>query len=81
MKPSPNTKVQGKHYDFLKFETIEVIEAVVRREELPRESAYCIGNALKHLLRAGLKEGEDWMDDVEKAENYLHRATTGDWKK
>jgi hypothetical protein len=32
---------------------------------------------LKHLLRAGLKD--DLMCELKKAENYLHRARTGEW--
>lgn len=73
-------KVKGEHYDFRACrESIEVIEQVVSREGLPREAAYCIGNALKYLLRAGNKPGEFWADDIAKAENYLHRALTGVW--
>ena len=72
-------KVQGKHYDSCGVETIEIIESVVTREKLPRKAAYNVGNAIKYLLRAGLKDGESWEDDVAKAENYLHRARTGVW--
>lgn len=72
-------KVQGKHYDGCGVETIEIIESVVNREKLPRNAAYSIGNAIKYLLRVGLKDGESWEDDVAKAENYLHRARTGVW--
>ena len=72
-------KVHGKHYDECGVETIEIIESVVNRGKLPRKAAYSIGNAIKYLLRVGLKEGESWEDDVAKAENYLHRARTGVW--
>lgn len=78
-------KVAGCHYDMETtsgpLETIEVLESVVRREALPRAAAYCVGNALKYLLRAGNKPGESWRDDLAKAENYLHRALTGAWLK
>lgn len=79
-KSEASEKVAGKHYDFPQCsETIDVIEMVVSRDGLPRKSAYCIGNALKYLLRAGNKPGEQWKDDIAKAENYLHRALTGEW--
>lgn len=78
---SKKGKIAGDHYKSLPCETIDIIEHVVMRESLPPKAAYCIGNALKYLCRCGLKEGEDWKDDVAKAENYLHRAITGEWKK
>ena len=81
MNPTKNTKVAGTHYDMKPIhETIQIIEDVVTRENIPRKSAYAIGNAIKYLLRVGKKQGENWQDDVEKAENYLHRALTGEWK-
>lgn len=74
------SKVSGRHYDFAPVrEAMELIEQVVGREGVPRRAAYCIGNALKYLIRAGAKPGEPWEDDVRKAENYLHRAHTGEW--
>lgn len=62
-----------------KFEAIDVIEAVVSRETLPRPVAYCVGNALKYILRAGNKPNAMTLVDLAKAENYLHRARTGAW--
>lgn len=74
------SKTEGRHYDFpVCRESIDVIELVVSRESIPRGTAFCIGNALKYLLRAGNKPGESWIDDIAKAENYLHRALTGEW--
>lgn len=81
-KPAQNRKAAGTHYDMKPIhETIEIIEDVVDRENIPRPAAFAIGNAIKYLLRVGKKQGEDWQDDVEKAENYLHRARTGEWIK
>ena len=82
-KPAQKTrKAAGTHYDMKPIhETIEIIEDVVNRENIPRPSAFAIGNAIKYLLRVGKKQGEDWQDDVEKAENYLHHARTGEWMK
>ena len=74
-------KVKGTHYDIGNTETIRIIEAIVGRNEIPRKPAYAIGNAVKYLLRCGSKQGESWRDDVAKAENYLHRARTGEWMK
>ncbi len=37
--------------------------------------------AQKHITRAGLKSGDPWEKDIEKAINYLTRAKTGDWKR
>ena len=74
-------KVEGKHYDIGNIETIRIIECIVGRDEIPRKPAYAICNAVKYLLRCGAKHGESWRDDVAKAENYLHRARTGEWMK
>lgn len=79
MKNKVYNKVKGEHYDKCGIETINIIESVVSRENIPRKPAYCIGNAIKYLLRLGLKDGESWEEDVAKAENYLHRARTGEW--
>ena len=35
--------------------------------------------AMKHLNRLGTKKGTDMDDELHKAENYLHRARTGEW--
>lgn len=75
-----NKKVEAVHYDATPVETIEIIESIVNREQIPRRAAFAIGNAVKYLCRADLKEFENWEDDVAKAENYLHRALTGKWK-
>lgn len=74
-------KVKGKHYEIGNIETIRIIECIVGRDEIPRKPAYAIGNAVKYLLRCGAKNGERWQEDVAKAENYLHRARTGEWMK
>jgi hypothetical protein len=47
--------------------------------DIPRKAIFPICNAVKYLLRCGAKQGESWRDDVAKAENYLHRARTGEW--
>lgn len=77
------SETAGAHYNIKtpvdKFEAIDVIAAVVSRETLPRPVAYCIGNALKYILRVGNKPNASKWEDLAKAENYLHRARTGAW--
>jgi hypothetical protein len=34
---------------------------------------FCLGNAVKYLWRAGLKEGEDELKDLKKASWYINR--------
>lgn len=41
--------------------------------------AMWVSFAVKHLLRAGLKDDVDL--ELKKAENYLHKARTGEWLK
>ena len=79
----PTSETAGAHYDIKtptnKFEAIDVIEAVVSRTTLSRPVAYCVGNALKYILRVGNKPTASQWEDLAKAENYLHRARTGAW--
>lgn len=79
----PTSETAGAHYDIKtptdKFEAIDIIEAVVSRETLSRPVAYCVGNALKYILRVGNKPNASKWEDLAKAENYLHRARTGAW--
>lgn len=72
--------MSSAHYSKTKIEAIELIEELSKRESLPRGIVFAVGNALKYILRAGEKEGESWQSDLAKAENYLHRALTGEWK-
>lgn len=75
-------KTSGKHYDFPQCrEAIDVIEYVVSGDTLPGRASFCIGNALKYIIRAGRKDGESWRDDIAKAKNYLNRALTGEWER
>lgn len=69
--PSPSSRVDHPaHYggDDDPYEAIKVIEAQ------GWGPAFCKGNALKYLLRAGRKEGESERTDLEKAKWYLDRA-------
>jgi len=78
------SEVAGAHYDTMSsegtpLEAIDIIESVVKRTTIPRDAAYNIGQALKYILRVGVKHPDAWKEDMQKAENYLHRATTGEW--
>lgn len=81
MKNDKNEKVKGKHYDIAGISTIVILDSIAERVDIPRRAIFPICNAVKYLLRCGAKKGESWSDDVAKAENYLHRARTGEWMK
>lgn len=77
--------VDPDHYKKGAFQTIDVIEDFLDNESglLTAKQKYSIGNAIKYLSRAGLKGStpEDAITDLKKAENYIHRAITGEWIK
>jgi hypothetical protein len=60
------------YYHSHKMEAIEIIEAF--------GLDFNLGNAIKYILRAGRKT-ENSKEDLQKAENYIHRAVTGEWLK
>lgn len=74
-------KVKGTYYDVAGISTIAILDSIAERGDIPRKAIFPICNAVKYLLRCGAKPGESWQDDVAKAENYLHRARTGEWMK
>jgi hypothetical protein len=49
------------------YEAIKVIEAAGHGR------GFCLGNALKYILRAGQKEGNTFLQDLKKARWYLDR--------
>ena len=63
------------HYTQDNIEVIEFIEQVV--QHYPPTEAYHIGNVLKYIARAPHKG--NYIEDLEKAENYLHRVLRGVW--
>ena len=64
-----------EHYTKDNIEVIDFIEQVV--QHYPPTEAYHIGNVLKYIARAPHKG--NYIADLEKAENYLHRALRGVW--
>ena len=64
-----------EHYTKDNIEVIDFIEQVTK--DYPPAVAFHIGNAIKYIARAPHKS--DYIADLEKAENYLHRALRGVW--
>ena len=79
VKPFDN---HDNHYSKQKFEPIDIIEQKVIEwieAGVPPEKAYNLGQTLKYIFRAGLKD--DLTKELDKALNYLTRAQTGEWRK
>lgn len=53
------------HYTCGGLEVIDVIEA--------KDLGYHLGNAVKYILRMGLKDPDKWAEDLEKAVWYIER--------
>lgn len=58
-----------KHYNTGKFEVIDVIE--------DWKLGFNLGNAVKYIARAGKKNPEKELEDLEKAAWYLNREIAG----
>lgn len=75
--------IDPDHYRCGSAQTIDFIEDFLANESrlLTTKQKYSIGNAIKYLSRAGLKGStpDDAITDLKKAENYIHRAITGEW--
>jgi hypothetical protein len=54
-----------KHYNSGKFEVIDIIE--------DQNLGFCLGNAIKYILRAGKKDESKTKEDLEKAIWYINR--------
>ena len=68
------------HYTSLPFKLDEVQETIAEncfRATGDFKKALWVSFALKHLGRLGLKDNADL--ELKKAENYLHKARTGEW--
>lgn len=57
------------HYTASKIEVIDIIT------EVGIGFGFCIGNAIKYLMRAGLKDQSKLVEDVKKAKWYIDRAS------
>ena len=65
----------SEHYNVNEIEVINFIEQVTK--DYPPETAFHIGNVIKYIARAPHKG--NYIEDLEKAEDYLHRALRGVW--
>lgn len=68
------------HYTSLPFKLDEVQETIAEncfKATGDFKKALWVSFALKHLGRLGLKDDADL--ELKKAENYLHKARTGEW--
>lgn len=59
-----------KHYTAAKIEVIDIIESLNLGVD------FCLGNAIKYIMRAGIKEESTFLEDVEKANWYITRASS-----
>ena len=84
-EPTPLKNSQtatGDYYDG-KIETIDYLEFLMDalvRNGVPASRAFNVVTAVKYLsTRLGAKAGQPIELDLMKAENYIHRARTGEW--
>ena len=68
-----------KHYTECEIQPIEVKEMLWGRDGIPTSTLGNVGDAVARLMRMGLKDGEPWEKEVEKAINELFRARYGVW--
>lgn len=59
------------HYANGKFEVIDIIGDQLGKDGL---TGFCLGNTLKYICRAGKKDPNKVIEDLEKAEWYLHHC-------
>lgn len=59
-----------EHYQLVKgVEVIEVIDRILNRSDFTGFEGYCLGNVIKYILRADMKNGKE---DYKKAAVYLN---------
>ena len=80
---TPNNKSAAGSYYGGEFETIKYMEYIQTRlieNGVEPKRALCVVLALKYLsARLGAKADSPVELDLQKAENYIHRARTGEW--
>jgi hypothetical protein len=68
------------HYAAMGIQPVDVQEQILLADSaLSTVEKHHIAEAVAYLMRAGLKEGQDWRKDLDKAMNYIHRARNGRW--
>lgn len=66
------------HYTSGGIECIDAIQAALTPEEF---AGFCKGNALKYVWRAGLKNADLTVQDLQKSRWYLDRLISAEQKK
>jgi hypothetical protein len=66
-------KINPSHYKLSGMEVFDVIRAILDRLPITPTAGYCLGNTIKYISRAGVKD-KNLTEDLKKAEWYLNRA-------
>ena len=78
-----NSASHDAHYSAIEralgVQPIQIGEAIVDRESIPRKAAKHLATAAEYLARAGTKDGEPWEKEAQKAANHIFRALNGRW--
>lgn len=70
-RASKNPVDHPNHYQLMDgVEVIDIIDHILSRADLTPPQDFCLGNVIKYVLRADLKNG---VEDYKKASAYLHR--------
>jgi len=56
-----------EHYKAFPVEVIDIIKYTLTTEQF---KGYCLGNEIKYRMRAGIKNPEKTLEDIQKAEVY-----------
>ena len=77
----------GTHYEIMSIKPWQVQAAMLQnfidyvtthhKEPMPVEPFIKSLMSIKYVMRAGMKQGEGWEKDIEKAINYLNAAASG----
>lgn len=71
LPPETKDNINPSHYTFGGIETIDYIEAKLG---VDGAYAFCIGNIIKYVSRAGKKTISTELEDLQKAKWYLEKA-------
>lgn len=72
------------HYNYFPVEVILMIELILDKIEMSSISyfqAFCLGNEIKYRMRAGLKDPDKIVEDIEKSEFYRKLRNSNNSKK
>ena len=74
-------KKHDEHYASMEIEPVAVSEQLmkVNAQKIPAWRVYHLAKVVEYIMRAGLKKGQNYQKELEKALNHLHRAIYGRW--